>query len=365
MMLKDLITRFKRLSLNDRIFVYILFFAIGTSVLLIIENVIIHYPMIANVKWVGSILLSTIFLMAILHQKYVKWIQISFFIILILVLLPFGWLNSSVHNPFTVAYSFLFCIGIVFFLEGVQQVSMIILLLLVVVTMTSLTYLKPEWFLEVPPETQWIDSLVQIVLTYTTAVLMLGTFTKAHKKALKQIEKKNEDLIYVTLHDELTGTYNRRYIFQEFESIKNLNKSKAILIGMVDIDNFKTINDTYGHEKGDQLLIETAKFIQDLVGDHGFVGRYGGDEFIIVIKDESEAYQNQFFEKLQAFSEDLTHKLEKTSFSGGFVRCRTDSSINKCLSLADKYLYLSKESGKNCFFIEGKPFDKKKRIRVS
>lgn len=348
--LKSIVNKFR---LEDRIFIYILLFTMFTSVFLIIENMIIDYPMVANIKWIITFILSFWFFNLMIKQKCVKWIQFIYLSFLIIVILPMGWLNSSVHNPFTIAYSFLFCIAIVFFLEGIAQTVMLILLVLVVGIMTILTFKRPDLFMVVDTSIQYIDSMTQILITFIVAVVMLRTFSKANRNNLLLLEKKNKDLIYVTLHDELTGVYNRRYIFQHLNAMKQSSDTKEILIGMIDIDDFKRINDTFGHEEGDTLLKESAKFIQEKLKDIGFVGRYGGDEFFVIIEDKDITVQKAFFNAMKVYSESMHQQNNKASFSGGFVHCYTNENLNSCLARADKYLYAAKEAGKNRFCIEG------------
>jgi len=345
--------KIRSFRLEDRIFIYILVFSIIMSFLLIIENTIIDYPWIANVKWIITILLASLFLYCMMNYIFVKLVQITFISILVIVLMPIGWLNSSLHNPFTIAYAFIFCIGIVFFFEGLAQFIMISLLLVVVMTMTALTFLKPEIFLNIDDSVQFWDSMLQIPLTFLIAVVMLRTFSTANRNNLKLLEKINKDLIYVTLHDELTGIFNRRYIFQQLNEMKNNKQNETILLGMIDIDDFKRINDTFGHEEGDSLLKDTASFIQNQLDSYGFVGRYGGDEFIIVIHNNDLQNQQRFFIQLKKFSEMMHQKNDKASFSGGFVRCNTQDNLNNCLARADKFLYEAKKAGKNCFCIDG------------
>lgn len=354
--MKMLKNKIRNFCLEDRIFMYILMFTIGTSVLLIIENILIHYPAVANIKWIITLVMSTVFFIMMLRRIFVKKIQFIFLSFLILVVLPMGWLNSSIHNPFTIAYSFMFCIAIVFFLESIAQIIMLFLLVLVVGTMTVLTFIRPELFQVVDDSVQFLDSMIQIPVTFIVSVIMLRTFAKANRNNLLLLEKKNSDLMYVTLHDELTGVFNRRYIFQQLNMMKETPDVRVILMGMIDIDDFKRINDSFGHEEGDILLKESARFIQSKLKDIGFVGRYGGDEFFVIIESTDLLIQQKFFSDLKDYSESMHKMTNKASFSGGFVRCSTNENLNSCLARADQYLYEAKAAGKNRFCIEGEIF---------
>lgn len=114
-------------------------------------------------------------------------------------------------------------------------------------------------------------------------------FGKVTRDLTKQQQSKDE-IIYLSNHDALTHLYNKS-AFINFLRNKLQNSTHSIVaIMMLDLDNFKTVNDTFGHHIGDQLLIMIAKQLQESVGQENFVSRFGGDEFIIVlpnIKDEA------------------------------------------------------------------------------
>lgn len=98
------------------------------------------------------------------------------------------------------------------------------------------------------------------------------------------INLQNEDS-YI---DTLTNLYNRKYLFgYMFNTIKHLKKSYYISGIMIDVNSFKIINDTYGHLEGDKILKDVGKILVRAVEDNGIVGRYGGDEFIIIIKSNN------------------------------------------------------------------------------
>lgn len=90
-------------------------------------------------------------------------------------------------------------------------------------------------------------------------------------------------------HDQLTGLYNYRYLIEYIDAYaadleaKGLNGSLSLII--MDLDSFKKINDTYGHEAGNEVLVELARRLERLIGDKGIIARYGGEEFTVILKD--------------------------------------------------------------------------------
>ena len=112
----------------------------------------------------------------------------------------------------------------------------------------------------------------------------LALTLSAREKELKII---NDNLLYSSNHDELTGLANRRYFFNQLEiSIKKAKQeNKKIALLFVDLDYFKNINDTLGHDIGDVLLKVVATRLEELVDSLGILARLGGDEFVVVIDD--------------------------------------------------------------------------------
>ncbi len=338
--------KYQSLKLEDQIFAIILVCAMVMSIALILVNIAIDYPKQANIKWAIALILSGIVLYALLHNRYVQPARIIFFTIVIFLLLPLGWLNSSLSNPFTVAYSFLIMIAIIYFFEGKTQFVFFTAELIVIMFMIFMRYQYPQFFAVIDSKMEMIDVMYQLPLTFIAGAFMLKAFAKSYRYALDELGKQKQALTYLTLHDELTTIYNRRYVFREIEKMRKQKKNK-LLIGMVDLDNFKQVNDSYGHVMGDMLLKKAATTIRDIVGEQGIVGRYGGDEFIIIYNGCSKTKMLELLKKIQHASDQLGSLEAFTSFSGGFVLCHQPCDIEVCLSHADQLLYTSKHQGKN------------------
>ena len=154
--------------------------------------------------------------------------------------------------------------------------------------------------------------------------------------------------------DDLTQVFERQVItsYMDYLISKNIKFGFAIL----DIDNFKFVNDNYGHLVGDEVLKVVAKSIESVSKEFGVVGRYGGDEFIFVfpeISEYDEIWQCGF--KLIKSAIDLKIPQAKDiniSYTLGMSRFPTDSTnIDELMELADKALYRGKMKGRNCFII--------------
>jgi len=154
--------------------------------------------------------------------------------------------------------------------------------------------------------------------------------------------------------DELTKVFRRDVILGYIEYL--IQKNIPFDVCILDIDNFKYINDGYGHLVGDRALVAVANRIKEILGDEGYVGRYGGDEFIIVApyKEDYDDIWELWHSMLKCSSELDDKKLNELGMTVtmGSSRFPNDStSIDGLFELADKALYRGKMKGRNCFII--------------
>lgn len=151
--------------------------------------------------------------------------------------------------------------------------------------------------------------------------------------------------------DAMTGCKNRKGIETLIQQL--LQKNKPVIVGFIDIDKLKTINDSYGHAIGDQCIIGVSKLMKQHFNKHTQIGRVGGDEFLIVFSKtkmpEAEQLIKKFIADLrkQLFSE---LKIKVTS-SIGLAMSRHDEHIDELLKRADQALYRSKEQGRDQYQI--------------
>ncbi|ADN09760.1 GGDEF domain-containing protein [Sulfurimonas autotrophica] len=165
--------------------------------------------------------------------------------------------------------------------------------------------------------------------------------------AIHQLEK----LSYV---DELTQLYNRHFLNIHILNNEELN-DKSVLFYIADIDNFKAYNDTYGHQKGDEALVQIADATKKAIGDDNthFVIRLGGEEFGGFIFDEENPQQRieEFFKVVESLSiEHINNEYSTTcTISAGAVYCENWDAKNfsKIYKITDEALYEAKKNGKN------------------
>lgn len=139
--------------------------------------------------------------------------------------------------------------------------------------------------------------------------------------------------------DGLTGVYNRNYIMTYTHRLVKRRRASVIFC---DIDNFKRLNDTEGHQEGDRVLKAVALILRETVGDAGKVGRYGGEEMVAVL-DNAAGDVKKIAEKIRKRVEEET----KVTVSVGYSRYREGVTAHELMKQADEAMYVSKKTGKN------------------
>lgn len=150
--------------------------------------------------------------------------------------------------------------------------------------------------------------------------------------------------------DKLTGAYNRRMIDEFMEKELHLHKrnSQELSFIMADIDHFKSVNDTYGHQAGDAVLSEVGKIISLAIRKSDIFGRYGGEEFIIICPKTSSQQAlilaNKIREEIESFNfAEVGHK----TISLGIASLKGDDEVEDMIKRADNALYKAKNEGRN------------------
>ena len=152
--------------------------------------------------------------------------------------------------------------------------------------------------------------------------------------------------------DFLTGLYNRRFFFESGVPIiqKARRKKRTAAIAMIDIDHFKNINDTYGHDVGDIAIKEVANILHKFLRTSDLISRFGGEEFCILLEDISLVDLKEKFNQIKEAFEKNTIILKNISISYtvsiGLIYGISDT-LEEMITLSDKALYEAKESGRN------------------
>ncbi len=186
------------------------------------------------------------------------------------------------------------------------------------------------------------------VLIYTSVIY---TFRNRYLECKLRVQ--NEQLKVMASIDPLTKLSNRRAMKKDLDEVSGKSKEggKKYVVGIGDIDNFKKVNDTYGHDYGDIVLTTVASVIRDTIPENGHAARWGGEEFFFVLADSdieegravadsmiSQIRQKQFTKDGVSFSVTMTF---------GICEGLPDDDVDAVITRADKRLYVGKNNGKN------------------
>ncbi|MEA2091288.1 MAG: diguanylate cyclase, partial [Campylobacterota bacterium] len=173
---------------------------------------------------------------------------------------------------------------------------------------------------------------------------------------IHDLEESKEELRLLASIDPLTKLYNRRYFSKASEHIFYLSKrnNSTLSIIMLDIDNFKKINDTYGHQVGDDVLVTIASALQGFIRKSDIVCRFGGEEFLMLFPQTPIDKALLISEKIRLKIEDTVVSLENkkelkftASIGVSQINHEKDKSIEDMIKRADDALYEAKNSGRN------------------
>lgn len=172
-------------------------------------------------------------------------------------------------------------------------------------------------------------------------------------KRINELQSELDKTSSLVRHDQLTGTLNRRGLEEAFEkeSARALRRQTPLCVALLDVDNFKKLNDSLGHDAGDAALIHLATVVRETMRPQDTVARFGGEEFIILLPDTPISESTKALVRLQR---ELTkrfflHNNEKQliTFSAGVTELRTDDVQATVIKRADEAMYSAKQTGKN------------------
>lgn len=200
--------------------------------------------------------------------------------------------------------------------------------------------------------------------TFLTSFWRLNVFLQRHKRYLQDLENMNAKLKELAITDGLTETHNHRYfeIKLEHEWQKMLRLRHALSCVIMDIDNFKNINDRYGHKAGDIVLQGISVLLQKEFREIDIISRYGGEEFAIILVEKPGSREGLYrtIERIrkrvaqEKFNFENNEVQVTASFGGAMVPNAKIGSPNALVIAADRAMYRAKRAGKNCSRVFGR-----------
>lgn len=201
-----------------------------------------------------------------------------------------------------------------------------------------------------PNEQRWFMMRIAPVLEADNFFVISHNVITGRKLAEQRIERLNEKLALLAVTDKLTGLANRMKLDEALESeiMRARRYGKKLSLILLDVDHFKEVNDKFGHSAGDAVLVRIAEILRANVRATDVVGRWGGEEFLLILPECDLKAASRMAEKLRLIVE--RHRfvfVHQRTCSFGVAAFQFEQDGTTLLSLADSALYRAKNSGRN------------------
>lgn len=266
------------------------------------------------------------------------------------VLFPFIFLSSGALYSNTPMF---FIMGIVIaapILRGNKRIVLCAVQLVYYMIVISICFFNKELSFLRPQGNQIVMLLFSFVIVAFYIFSSTVMVTKQYEKERDKAEELNRKLVELANRDPLTKLYNRRYLTDFLDNLLKDHSADFSVI-LIDIDDFKLVNDQYGHITGDNILIAFSNVITELLVQHDFACRFGGEEFMIYCHTANMTFVEEHMAELKtSFSTYcMEHFSFNVTFSAGAAAYTGETQITELFNKADMKLYEAKHSGKNCF----------------
>ena len=181
-------------------------------------------------------------------------------------------------------------------------------------------------------------------------VPLIRRFVSFIEVITQELEDTNKKLAWTSVRDGLTSLYNRAEIERRINNSLSMPGSDGLSLIMLDIDNFKRINDTYGHKEGDRVIIALSDVLRKVLDDidSAYIGRWGGEEFMVLIHDNDIDKAVELAEKIRVEFASVSYETAGCqTVSLGVARAKDGENVDTLYNRVDKALYTAKANGKN------------------
>ncbi|EQF26694.1 diguanylate cyclase domain protein [Clostridioides difficile CD160] len=345
----------KELNLQERLFYLFCFAGVICSFLAFVAALFSSLPSIS--VW-GSFFCFCIMSILAIYSFKTRYVNVGRVVINIglnLFLFPTLFFISGGVNSGMILYFLLGICVISLTLDGYKRIVMLFISIIVYGVSIFLAFNYPNLIISIG-ESRISDTISSFIIVSLFLSVIMIIVLQEYSYERDKVYKLNEKLKRQAIVDDLTNLYNRRYLIQYITSILEKPVEDRILsIVLFDIDDFKKVNDKYGHLCGNKVLIRFGQILTEEIGKDGIASRYGGEEFIIAMPNFTKDRAIEVAERIRVrvYSDKrLIELVNKITVSGGLEEYTRDMTIDKLVNGADKKLYIAKNNGKNRIVFE-------------
>lgn len=275
----------------------------------------------------------------------------TFIILIVLGFVEFPMLYIS-YGASTAVYMLVAEIGIITFMKPVHRVIMGAAVFVADIAAFVVRSKFPQ--LNMANDNMELDTLFSFIIAFLGIMVAVAIVIVQFERQAKQLSEMGEELTLAVNTDPLTEIRNRRYLIKYLENQLSQDEKKKHCAVLIDLDLFKSVNDTYGHVFGDDVLKHFAYAVKTNIGENDLIARFGGEEFMILFDtDNIEAVMTVMKRIRKSYSEfSEKEKGKEFTFSAGVAVYGSSNSITEIFTTADKRLYKAKAAGRNKIMIE-------------
>lgn len=182
-------------------------------------------------------------------------------------------------------------------------------------------------------------------LDFTSSIVQICSIALQNAAHIEALEQHKYVLNYISIHDTLTNLYNRSYFNDIIEDVKN---SEKWVLFICDIDGLKFVNDNFGHNEGDDLIIKVAEILKTCFRKTDIIARIGGDEFGIIVKDSNDILAEKLKTRFYQLLDNFNHEKDWTVHASlGYVCGNKKAPLAEIIKAADDAMYIEKQLYKN------------------
>lgn len=274
----------------------------------------------------------------------------------IIILLVLGFVEFPIlyisYGASTAVYMLVAEIGIITFMKPVHRVVMGAAVFVADIAAFVVRSRFPQ--LNMANDNMELDTLFSFIIAFIGIMVAVAIVIIQFERQAKQLSEMGEELTLAVNTDPLTEIRNRRYLMQYLEKQTAQMGDEKHCAVLIELDLFKSVNDTYGHVFGDKVLKQFADTVKKNLGENDLIARFGGEEFMILFGTDNEkeiiTTMDTISKEYAIFSE--KEKGKEFTFSAGAAIYGKNSSITDIFTTADKRLYEAKAAGRNMIVMD-------------
>lgn len=301
-----------------------------------------------NHETIFTFLCALVMYFASAYGMYYKKSKIPIMIILFVCTMIEFPVMYILYGGDRIGYMILGIVGVALFLKGRMRTYGTGFLILIDAAIVLWRKLNPDMAFMSMQGDSTVAAVIDFVIAGVSISVMLVMLLNRYEAQQIKLQKLTADLQLMVNLDPLTQLYNRRYL-TEYLDEKIKEPEVEFAVALLDIDDFKGVNDTYGHIYGDKTLQEFARILKEQIKGAGIAARFGGEEFMLVFDETDKENINQILGRIATEFEryGIETKEITLSFSAGVENFHNEDRITKLFNAADEKLYHAKHKGKN------------------